>query len=52
MPGSPGPFTTAVGQSMNKFLIINMFAAVAQGTAPKDAIAQTVDEMNNILKGQ
>ncbi len=51
MPGSPGPFTPAVGQSMNKFLIINMFAAVAQGTSPKDAIAKTVNEMNVILKG-
>lgn len=51
MPGSPGPFTPTVGQSMNKFLIINMFAAVAQGTAPKDAIAKTVAEMNVILKG-
>ncbi|MCC7447011.1 MAG: extracellular solute-binding protein [Anaerolineae bacterium] len=52
MPGAPGPFTPAVGQSMNKFLIINMFAKVAQGTAPKDAIKATVDEMNAILTSQ
>jgi len=51
MPGSPGPFTQTIGQSMNKFLIINMFAAVAQGSSPKDAIKKTVDEMNVILKG-
>lgn len=49
-PGYAGPFTTSVGQSMDKFLIINMFAAVAQGTEPKDAIKTTVDEMNAILQ--
>jgi multiple sugar transport system substrate-binding protein len=50
VPGYEGPFTSAVGQSMDKFLIINMFASVAQGTDPKEAIAKTIDEMNVILK--
>ncbi|MBX3086281.1 MAG: extracellular solute-binding protein [Anaerolineae bacterium] len=50
VPGYAGPFTSAVGQSMDKFLIINMFASVAQGTEPKEAIAKTIDEMNVILK--
>ena len=50
VPGWRGPFTQAIGESMNRFLIINMFAAVAQGTAPQDAINMTVDEMNNILQ--
>lgn len=51
VPGYAGPFTSNVGQSMDKFLVINMFASVAQGTPPKDAITKTVDEMNVILKG-
>lgn len=51
IPGYAGPFTRAVGQSMDKFLIINMFASVAQGLSPKEAITKTVDEMNVILKG-
>jgi hypothetical protein len=51
IPGYEGPFTRFVGQSMDKFLIINMFASVAQGTSPKEAIAKTIDEMNVILKG-
>lgn len=51
VPGYAGPFTRFVGQSMDKFLIINMFADVARGTSPKEAITKTVDEMNVILKG-
>jgi multiple sugar transport system substrate-binding protein len=51
VPGYAGPFTRSVGQSMDKFLVINMFAMVAQGTAPKEAITKTIDEMNVILKG-
>ena len=50
MPGYAGPFTPAVGQSMNKFLIIDMFAKVAQGTAPKEAIKWAVNEMQVVLK--
>lgn len=52
VPGWPGPFTQEIGESMNRFLIINMFAAVAQGTSPQDAINMTVDEMNNILQSE
>jgi multiple sugar transport system substrate-binding protein len=51
MPGYAGPFTQLIGQSMNKFLIIDMFAKVAQGTAPKDAIKWAVNEMNVLMKG-
>jgi multiple sugar transport system substrate-binding protein len=51
MPGSPGPFTQVVGAAQNKFIIIDMFAKVAQGTAPKDAIAFAVNEYNVLLKG-
>ena len=50
--GSPGPFTQVVGAALNKFIIIDMFAKVAQGTAPKDAIAFAVNEYNVLLKGQ
>jgi multiple sugar transport system substrate-binding protein len=51
MPGSPGPFTQVVGAAQNKFIIIDMFAKVAQGMAPKDAIAFAVNEYNVLLKG-
>ena len=51
LPGSPGPFTKSVGAAQNKFIIIDMFAKVAQGTSPKDAIAFAVNEYNVILKG-
>lgn len=51
LPGSPGPYTSAIGAAQNKFIIIDMFAKVAQGTAPKDAIAFAVNEYNTILKG-
>jgi multiple sugar transport system substrate-binding protein len=51
MPGSPGPFTQVVGAAQNKFIIIDTFAKVAQGTAPKDAIAFAVNEYNVLLKG-
>lgn len=51
MPGSPGPFTPVVGAALNKFIIIDTFAKVAQGTAPKDAIAFAVNEYNVLLKG-
>ena len=50
MPGYAGPFTQAVGQSMNKFIIIDMFAKVAQGMAPKDDIKWAVNEMQVVLK--
>lgn len=49
--GYAGPFTKIVGQSMNKYLIIDMFAKVAQGTAPKESIKWAVNEMNVLLKG-
>lgn len=49
LPGYSGPFTTGVAESMNKFLIINMFANVAQGMDIQEAIDSTVDEMNVIL---
>ncbi len=51
MPGSPGPFTQVVGAAQNKFIIIDTFAKVAQGMAPKDAIAFAVNEYNVLLKG-
>lgn len=51
VPGAPGPFTPALGQVLNKFIVIDMFAKVAQGTAPKDAITGAVNEINVILKG-
>jgi len=51
VPGYAGPFTPIVGQSMNKYIIIDMFAKVAQGTAPKDSIKWAVNEMNVLLKG-
>ncbi|MGI8688216.1 MAG: ABC transporter substrate-binding protein [Thermomicrobiales bacterium] len=51
MPGSPGPFTQVVGAAQNKFIIVDTFAKVAQGTAPKDAIAFAVNEYNVLLKG-
>ena len=51
VPGSPGPFSPQVGQVLNKFILIDMFAKVAQGTAPKDAITGAVNEINVILKG-
>lgn len=51
MPGSPGPYTKTVGAAQNKFIIIDTFAKVAQGMAPKDAIAFAVNEYNVILKG-
>ena len=31
LPGSPGPYTSVVGAAQNKFIIIDMFAKVAQG---------------------
>jgi len=51
MLGSPGPLTKVVGASQNKFIIIDMFAKVAQGSSPKDAIAFAVNEYNVLLKG-
>ncbi len=51
IPGSPGPYTSSVGAAQNKFIIIDTFAKVAQGTAPKDAITFAVNEYNTILKG-
>lgn len=51
VPGWPGPFTQAIGESMNRFVIINMFAAVAQGTPIQDAIDAAISEMQNILAG-
>lgn len=51
MPGSPGPFTQVVGAAQNKFIIIDMFAKVAQGTSPKDAIAFAVNEYRVLLRG-
>ncbi len=51
LPGSPGPYTSVVGAAQNKFIIIDMFAKVAQGTAPKEAITFAVNEYNVILKG-
>ena len=51
VPGSPGPYTSMIGAAQNKFIIIDMFAKVAQGTAPKDAIAFAVNEYNVLLKG-
>ncbi len=51
VPGSPGSYTSIVGAAQNKFIIIDMFAKVAQGTAPKDAIAFAVNEYNVLLKG-
>ena len=51
VPGSPGPYTSVIGAAQNKFIIIDMFAKVAQGTAPKDAIAFAVNEYNVLLKG-
>jgi len=50
LPGSPGPYTSMIGAAQNKFIIIDMFAKVAQGTAPKDAIAFAVNEYNVLLK--
>ena len=50
-PGYEGPFTKIVGQSMNKYIVIDMFAKVAQGTAPKDAISWAVNEINVLIKG-
>ncbi len=51
LPGSPGPYTQVVGAAQNKFIIIDTFAKVAQGMAPKDAIAFAVNEYNVLLKG-
>lgn len=51
MLGSPGPLTKTVGAAQNKFIIIDMFAKVAQGSSPKDAIAFAVNEYNVLLKG-
>lgn len=51
VPGWPGPFTQAIGESMNRFVIINMFAAVAQGASTQEAIDAAVAEMENILAG-
>jgi len=51
LPGSPGPYTKTVGAAQNKFIIIDMFAKVAQGSSPKDAIAFAVNEYNVLLKG-
>ncbi len=51
LPGSPGPYTGAIGAAQNKFIIIDMFAKVAQGTSPKDAIAFAVKEYSVLLKG-
>lgn len=51
LPGSPGPYTSAIGAAQNKFIIIDTFAKVAQGTAPKDAIAFAVNEYKALLKG-
>jgi len=51
VPGYAGPFTKIVGQSMNKYIVIDMFAKVAQGTAPKDAISWAVNEVNVLIKG-
>jgi len=49
LPGSPGPYTSIVGAAQNKFIIIDMFAKVAQGSSPKDAIAFAVNEYNTPL---
>ena len=51
LPGSPGPYNKTVGAAQNKFIIIDTFAKVAQGTSPKDAIAFAVNEYNVLLKG-
>ncbi len=52
VPGSPGPYTSVVGAAQNKFIIIDTFAKVAQGTSPKDAIAFAMNEYTTLLKGQ
>ncbi len=51
VPGSPGPYTSTIGAAQNKFIIIDTFAKVAQGMAPKDAIAFAVNEYTVLLKG-
>jgi len=51
VPGSPGPYTSIIGAAQNKFIIIDMFAKVAQGSSPKDAIAFAMNEYNVLLKG-
>ncbi len=51
VPGSPGPYTSTIGAAQNKFIIVDMFAKVAQGMAPKDAIAFAVNEYTVLLKG-
>lgn len=36
---------------MNKYIIIDMFAKVAQGTTPKESIKWAVNEISLLLKG-
>jgi multiple sugar transport system substrate-binding protein len=47
-PGYPAPPSAKSGEVVNKFIIIDMFAKVAQGSTPKQAIEWTESQLARI----
>lgn len=47
-PGFAGPFNQKAGLAQSKFVIVNMFAKGAQGTAPEQAVAEAERELREI----
>ncbi len=48
--GYPGPPTSQAVEAASKFIIVDMFASVVQGTAPREAIRQAESELRQIYR--
>ena len=49
-PGWPGPPTRAAAESDARYVVVDLFARVLQGTAPRDSMAQAEQALREVYK--